>query len=83
MDLYLFEAEPQGVLESEPHQGGSVENLSVITASLQVNVPGESRTAQAGETLRYRGDYAHTITNIGSEPALAVMVNILKTTVME
>jgi transcriptional regulator with XRE-family HTH domain len=80
---YWFEAEPGGVLESEAHQAGSVENLSVVAGELQVTVNGESKIAKAGETLRYRGDFDHAITNVGAEPAQAVMVNILKTTVME
>jgi transcriptional regulator with XRE-family HTH domain len=80
---YWFEAEPGGVLESEPHQAGSVENLSVVQGSLQVTIGTESKTVQSGETLRYRGDLDHLIANPGTEPARAVMVNILKTTVMD
>ena len=80
---YWFEAQPGGVLESEPHQMGSVENLSVTEGELQVTVNDETRSAAAGETLRYRGDVNHVITNPGTEPAKAMMVNILKTTVME
>lgn len=80
---YLFEAEPTGVLESEPHQTGSIENLSVVSGTLDVTVDGETRSGNAGDTLRYRGDRNHRITNPGSEPAIAIMVDILKTTVMD
>jgi transcriptional regulator with XRE-family HTH domain len=80
---YWFEAEPLGVLESEPHQAGSVENLSVAQGSLQVTIEDQSKIVQTGETLRYRGDLDHVISNPGSEPARAIMVNILKTTVMD
>jgi transcriptional regulator with XRE-family HTH domain len=80
---YWFEAEPLGVRESEPHQAGSVENLSVAQGSLQVTIEDQSKIVQTGETQRYRGDLDHVISNPGSEPARAIMVNILKTTVMD
>ncbi len=80
---YDFEAEPGGVLESEPHQSGSVENLSVLQGILQVEVGDETFVAETGDTLRYRGDLEHKITNVGAVVAKATMVNILKTTVME
>lgn len=80
---YDLRAAPGGLLESEPHQKGSVENLSVLAGVLEVTVNGEARRAAAGETLRYRGDLPHAIKNVGDTPAHATMVNILKTTVMD
>ncbi|MCH9675535.1 MAG: XRE family transcriptional regulator [Gammaproteobacteria bacterium] len=80
--VYWFEAQPGGVLESEPHQAGSVENLTVVDGELEVTIDAEVRIALQGETLRYRGDRLHTIRNHGKDTARAVMVNILKTTVM-
>ena len=82
VQVYWFEADPGGVLESEAHPSGSVENLSVVEGELVVTLEGESRMVAAGETLRYRGDLPHRIHNPGEEGASAVMVNILKTTVM-
>jgi hypothetical protein len=38
---------------------------------------------EAGGTVRYRCDRRHTIRNVGSEPARATMVCILKAAVME
>lgn len=80
---YDLRAEPGGLLESEPHQKGSVENLTVLAGTLEVTVNGEARRAAAGETLRYRGDLPHAIKNVGDALAHATMVNILKTTVMD
>ncbi len=77
VQYYWFEAEPGGILESEPHQSGSVENLSIIAGELEVTVNDEIKIAKQNETLRYRGDSFHSIKNIGSETAKAVMVNIL------
>ena len=79
---YDFRAQVGGVLESEPHPKGSVENLSVLEGELEVWVDGDARTIKQGETLRYRGDLPHRITNTGTEPAHATMVNLVKSSVM-
>ncbi len=74
---YDFRAEPNGVLESSPHPAGSIENLTVLTGRLEVTVEGETWSASAGETLRYRADRPHSVRNIGDVAAHATMVNIL------
>lgn len=74
---YDFTALKGGVLESSPHPDGSVENLSIISGHLVVEVDGERFEGVAGETLRYRADRPHKITNIGQSDAHATMVNIL------
>ena len=83
LQWYDFHAEPGGVLDSEGHQRGSVESLSVLSGTLEVEVGGEKQTASAGETVRYRSDGVHTIRNVGAEPAHATMVCILKAAVMD
>ena len=79
---YDFRAEPGGELAAEGHQRGSIENLSVLSGKLEVEVDGIVRTACAGETLRYICDRPHTIRNAGTEPAHATMVCILQASVM-
>jgi len=79
---YDFRAEAGGVLESDPHPKGSVENLSVLVGELEVWVDGDVKKVRQGETLRYRGDLPHRITNIGEGPAHATMVNLVKSSVM-
>lgn len=83
LQWYQFAAESGGVLESDPHQRGSVECLSVTEGELQVEVAGAIETARAGETLRYRCDRPHVIRNLSNEPAAAMMVCILKAAVMD
>jgi XRE family transcriptional regulator, regulator of sulfur utilization len=80
---YDFQADPGGVLESDAHQRGSIECLSVLSGELEVEVAGVIDTAKAGETLRYRCDRAHVIRNRGDTPAAATMVCILKAAVMD
>jgi len=74
---YDFTAEVGGVLESSAHPEGSVENLSVLDGEVEVKVGNEAWRCKAGETLRYRADRPHKITNVGPHTARATMVNIL------
>lgn len=83
LQWYDFSADPGGVLESDAHQRGSVECLSVLDGELEVEVGGAIETAKAGETLRYRCDGPHVIRNRSGKPAHATMVCILKAAVME
>jgi XRE family transcriptional regulator, regulator of sulfur utilization len=83
LQWYEFSADPGGILDSDPHQRGSVECLSVSDGELEVEVGGIVEHAKAGETLRYRCDRPHTIRNRTKEPASAMMVCILKAAVME
>ena len=82
LQVYDFFAEPGGVLESEAHQRGSVESLSLSEGELTVEVGGAVETVRAGETLRYRCDRGHVIRNLGQAPARATMVCILKAAAM-
>ena len=83
LQWYDVQAEPGGVLDSDPHQRGSVESLTVTAGQLEVEVAGAVQRARTGETLRYRCDRPHTVRCIGTEPAKAIMVVIMKAAVME
>ena len=83
LQWYDVSAEPGGALDSDPHQRGSVESLSVIAGTFEVDVAGEVQRVRAGETLRYRCDRPHAVRCIGTEPGRATMVVIMKAAVME
>jgi XRE family transcriptional regulator, regulator of sulfur utilization len=83
LQWYDMQADPGGTLESDAHQRGSIECLSVLSGELEVEVAGVIETAKAGETLRYRCDRPHIIRNRGEGVAHATMVCILKAAVME
>lgn len=83
LQWYDFQAEPGGALDSDAHQRGSIESLSVLEGELEVEVGGVVQQARAGETLRYRADRTHNIRNTSRKPARATMVVILKAAVME
>jgi XRE family transcriptional regulator, regulator of sulfur utilization len=79
---YDFHAAPGGVLESEGHQLGSVESLSVLEGEVSVEVSGVVERVKAGESIRYHCDRKHIIRNISPLPARAMMVIIVKAAVM-
>ena len=71
------------MLESDAHQRGSIESLSVLDGELEVAVGGRIERGKAGDTLRYRCDRPHVIRNPNTAPAHATMVCILKAAVMD
>jgi XRE family transcriptional regulator, regulator of sulfur utilization len=83
LQWYAVSAEPGGALESEGHQRGSVECLSISDGEFEVEVSGLVQRGRAGETLRYRCDRPHTVRCVGDKPGQALMVCILKAAVME
>lgn len=82
LQWYEVLAEEGAALDSDAHQRGSVESLSVTEGEFEVDVAGVTQRAKAGETLRYRCDRPHTVRCV-SGPGRAVMVCILKAAVME
>jgi transcriptional regulator with XRE-family HTH domain len=83
LQWYDFTAEPGGLLESEAHQPGSIECLSLLDGELEIEIGGVTERAHAGETLRYRCDLPHRIRNASAKPAHATMVCILRAAVMD
>ena len=83
MQWYDMSADPGGTLESDPHQRGSVECLSVISGEAEVEIAGRRERASAGETLRYRCDRPHIIRVVSDEPLRATMVCVMKAAVMD
>lgn len=83
LQWYDVQSEPGGELDSEGHQRGSIESLSVTSGEFEVEVGDIVQRAKAGDTLRYRCDRRHIVRCVGSEPGTALMVCILKAAVME
>ncbi|HEY8383185.1 MAG TPA: XRE family transcriptional regulator [Microvirga sp.] len=83
LQWYDVQSEPGGVLESDGHQRGSVECLSVVDGEFEVEVSEVIQRAKAGETLRYRCDRPHVVRCVSDTPGRASMVCILKAAVME
>ena len=83
LQWYNVQSDPGGVLDSDGHQRGSVECLSVLEGEFEVEVGGVAQRAKSGETLRYRCDRPHSVRCVGAAPGRATMVCILKAAVMD
>jgi transcriptional regulator with XRE-family HTH domain len=75
---YDFQARPGGVLESDPHPPGTVEHLYLLRGELEVWCDGEERSLKTGESIRFRGDRPHRLTNRGIDYAHATMVLVIR-----
>jgi transcriptional regulator with XRE-family HTH domain len=78
VEWYELTARPGATLKSSAHEPGTVEHLTVLDGELSVDSGGGTRSARAGETLRYRADLDHAIRNTGKSEARAMMIMILR-----
>jgi transcriptional regulator with XRE-family HTH domain len=74
-EWYELTMQPGGKLESEAHEPGSREHLTVLgDGPLEVRSGTDTTTLQANETARYVVDVPHAITNPGDRVVRALMV---------
>ncbi|HEX4510276.1 MAG TPA: cupin domain-containing protein, partial [Burkholderiaceae bacterium] len=74
-EWYELTMQPGGRLESQAHEPGSREHLSVIGAgTLDVHSGNDVSTLRDGETARYAVDVPHAIVNAGAVTVQALMV---------
>ena len=73
-EWYELSVQPGGSLESQAHERGSREHLSVLSGALEVSVGEARHRLKAGETARYAADRAHAIRNPGKSAATALLV---------
>jgi transcriptional regulator with XRE-family HTH domain len=86
LQWYDVAAQNGAMLESEGHQRGSIECLSVLAGTFEVTSGQETRRVETGGTVRYRCDRPHTVKCLETGEGLqgrATMVCILKAAVME
>lgn len=75
-EWYELHIQPGGALESQPHEPGSREHLTVFTGALEVVTAGVTQKLRHGETARYAVDTAHAIRNPNKTAATALLVVI-------
>ena len=78
LQWYDFQARPGGALESDPHPQGTIEHLYLLKGELDVTCDGETRLVRTGESVRFRGDRPHRLSNPGTDYAHATMVLVLR-----
>jgi transcriptional regulator with XRE-family HTH domain len=73
-EWYALSLQAGGVLESQAHEAGTREHLTVLTGALEVVSGDERQRLKVGETARYAVDRPHAIRNLGKGEATAWMV---------
>lgn len=74
-EIYDLEFDEGGLLSSEPHRSGCVENLTVISGELSVTTDGVSETVGVGDTVRYVADRRHSI-EAANQASRAILIVI-------
>ncbi len=73
-EWYALTVQPGGALESQAHEAGTREHLTVHSGALQVQAGDVQQKLQSGETARYAVDCQHSIRNPGKSVANAWLV---------
>ena len=73
-EWYELTVQAGGALESEAHEPGSREHLSVLSGTLEVQSAEALTRLKPGETARYAVDQPHAIRNPGKGAAQALLV---------
>ncbi|WP_136415462.1 XRE family transcriptional regulator [Herbaspirillum sp. ST 5-3] len=75
-EWYELTLAPEGALKSSPHDPGTIEHLTLLNGSVDVEVDGVTKKLKAGGTARYHADKPHAILNAGKSEAKALLVVI-------
>ena len=73
-EWYALALQPGGTLESQPHEAGTREHLTVLTGTLEVVSGDETQHLERFETARYAADRPHAIRNLGQAESTAWLV---------
>jgi transcriptional regulator with XRE-family HTH domain len=73
-EWYALSLKVAGALESQAHENGTREHLTVLSGLLDVEAGDETQRLKPGETARYAVDRPHAIRNVGKTAASAWMV---------
>lgn len=73
-EWYELTLAPGGVLESQAHDPGTGEHLTVLHGSVEIEVGDSRKKVKLGATARYAADQQHVIRNTGKSEAKALLV---------
>jgi transcriptional regulator with XRE-family HTH domain len=73
-EWYALTVQVGGLLESQAHEMGANEHLTVLTGTLEVSAGEHTQRIKSGDTARYAVDRPHSIRNCGKTPASAWLV---------
>lgn len=73
-EWYELTLAPDGALLSTPHDPGTMEYLTLLHGTAEVEVEGVKKKLKAGGTARYQADKNHAIRNTGKTEAKGLLV---------
>ncbi|WP_394788914.1 helix-turn-helix domain-containing protein [Rhodoferax sp.] len=73
-EWYALSLKGGGALESQAHEDGTREHLTVFAGTLEVTAGDSTQRLSPGETARYAADRPHVIRNVGKTEASAWLV---------
>jgi transcriptional regulator with XRE-family HTH domain len=73
-EWYELTLAPGGMLESQAHDPGTGEHLTVLHGSVEIEVGASKKKVKLGGTARYAADQQHVIRNLGKTEAKALLV---------
>ncbi len=73
-EWYALSLQVGGALESQAHEHGTREHLTVLSGIVEVAAGDEKQRLKPGETARYAVDRPHAIRNVGKAAASAWLV---------
>ena len=73
-EWYALSLQVGGALESQAHEHGTREHLTVVTGAIEVDAGDEKQRLKHFETARYAADRPHAIRNVGKTAASAWLV---------
>jgi XRE family transcriptional regulator, regulator of sulfur utilization len=73
-EWYALALQAGGALDSQPHEAGTREHLTVLSGTLEVVSGDEKQRLKPGETARYAADRPHAIRNLDKIEATAWLV---------
>ena len=73
-EWYALSLQVDGALDSQAHEHGTREHLTVLSGIVEVQAGDEKQRLKSGETARYAVDRPHAIRNVGKTTASAWMV---------
>lgn len=73
-EWYALSLQVGGALESQAHEHGTREHLTVLSGAIEIDAGDEKQRLKHGDTARYAVDRPHAIRNIGKTAASAWLV---------
>jgi transcriptional regulator with XRE-family HTH domain len=78
VEFYEVQLRPGGALRSAPHFEGTREFLTVQKGKVRVESGGESVVLNRGDSVSYRADVPHAISNAGRSEAVVFLVDLYR-----